>query len=140
VISQRERLQLNPFGTCAAAGAVALGLLGLFLGDDISLGMTNSLRGAAAPIAHLWGAMATIGGLMKLVGLYGGRTTIEVPGLWLMTGAYGFYCATVLIGLGRSGLVAGILAGAMTIGCLLKVRMIMARARAVPGPRSGGQG
>jgi hypothetical protein len=132
---RRKRLRLNPFGTLAACAAVLLGILGLVMGEGVSEGMTNSLRGAAAPVAHLWGAMSAAGGAMKLYGLYWHRTTVEVPGLWLMSGAYAFYCVTVLVGLGRHGLAAGVIAGALAIGCVLKVRVIMGTARAVDRER-----
>jgi hypothetical protein len=125
----RDRLEWNPFGTADAAAAVVLGVLGIVLGDGISQGMTNSLAGHANVIAHLWGVGLAGGGLMKLFGLYAGRTTIEVPGLWIMCGGFAFYAITVVTGLGRHGLAAGVLATAATIGCVLKVRTIMRRAR-----------
>ena len=128
-ISRRERLRLNPFGTMAAGAAVVLGTLGAILGDTVSQGMTNSLHGTATIMAHLWGAIFALGGGLKLYGLYWGRSTMEIPGLWMMTGGYAFYAITVIGGLGKGGLAAGILATAFTIGCMLKVRIIMHRAR-----------
>ncbi|MEV4179952.1 hypothetical protein AB0J28_00715 [Streptosporangium canum] len=114
----------------AAGAAVVLGGLGVVLGDDVSQGMTNSLYSTAGVMAHLWGIMFAAGGLLKLYGLYWHRSTVEIPGLWMMTGGYAFYCITVLAGLGVHGLAAGIISAALTIGCLLKVRLIMRRARA----------
>ncbi|MEV4059739.1 hypothetical protein [Nonomuraea dietziae] len=130
MLSRRERLRHNPFGTVAAAAAVVLGALGLALGDDVSQGMTNSLRDSAGPIAHLWGAMFSAGGVLKLYGLYWHRSMVEIPGLWMMTGGYAFYAITVVTGLGMHGLAAGIISAALTLGCLLKVRIIMGAARA----------
>lgn len=127
----RYELELNPFGTMAALAAVVLGGLGAVLGDGVSAGMTNSLHATANVTAHLWGGAFAIGGVLKLVGLYGRRSTIEIPGLWAMTGGYAFYSMTVTVGLGMHGLAAGIISGAMTIGCLIKTRIIMTRARRV---------
>lgn len=129
-LSRRERLRHNPFGTTAATAAVVLGTLGLALGDDVSQGMTNSLRNAAGPIAHLWGAMFTTGGLLKIYGLFWHRSMVEILGLWMMCGGYAFYSITVLVGLGMHGLAAGIISAALGVGCLLKVRIIMGAAHA----------
>jgi hypothetical protein len=127
----RHQLDLNPFGTMAAVAAVVLGILGIVLGDGVSQGMTLSLHSTANLTAHLWGVLFAAGGALKLFGLYTGRSTVEVPGLWAMTGGYAFYCITVITGLGAHGLAAGIISGAMTVGCLIKTRIIMTRARRV---------
>jgi hypothetical protein len=127
----RLQLDLNPFGTMAAAAAIVLGTLGIFLGDGVSQGMTLSLHATANLTAHLWGTAFAAGGVLKLIGLYARRSTIEIPGLWAMTGGYAFYSITVTAGLGMHGLAAGIISGAMTIGCLIKTRIIMTRARQV---------
>ncbi|MEU5882165.1 hypothetical protein [Spirillospora sp. NPDC047279] len=120
-----------------AGAAIILGGLGLVIGEEVSQGMTNSLAGHANVIAHLWGAMFTIGGLLNLYGLYARRLLIEVPGLYLITGGYAFYCLTVITGLKTHGLAAGTISGALTIGCVLKAQAIMGRARAVS--REGGE-
>jgi hypothetical protein len=130
-IGWRIQLELNPFGTMAALAAVVLGALGVVLGDGVSQGMTLSLHSTANVTAHLWGATFAIGGALKLVGLYTRRSTVEIPGLWLLTGGYAFYSITVTSGLGVHGLAAGIISGAMTIGCIIKTRIIMTRARQV---------
>lgn len=130
-VSRRESLELNPFGTVAAGAAVVLGTIGAVLGDDVSQGMTNSLHDTAGPVAHLWGIMFAAGGLLKIYGLYWHRATMEIPGLWMMTGGYAFYAITVVTGLGMHGLAAGVIAAALTIGCLIKVRIIMRHARAL---------
>jgi hypothetical protein len=127
----RLQLDLNPFGTMAAAAAIVLGILGMILGDGVSQGMTTSLHATANVTAHLWGVMFAAGGALKLLGLYTNRTTLEIPGLWAMTGGYAFYAITVIVGLGMHGLAAGIISAAMTIGCLVKTQIIMARARQV---------
>ena len=129
-VNRREYLRLNPFGTVAASAAVVLGTLGAVLGDGVSQGMTLSLHTTASVMAHLWGIMFALGGALKLYGLYFGRSTMEIPGLWMMTGGYAFYAITVVTGLGRGGLAAGILATALTIGCVIKVQIIMRRAKA----------
>lgn len=129
--SRRENLRRNPFGTVAAGAAVVLGTLGLIMGDEVSAGMTNSLYSTAGVMAHLWGGMFATGGVLKLYGLYWNRSTMEIPGLWMMCGGYGFYAITVIVGLGVHGLAAGVISAAMTIGCLLKVRIIMWHARQV---------
>lgn len=133
----RALLAWNPFGTMIAGAAIILGGLGLVIGEEVSQGMTNSLAGHANVIAHLWGAMFTIGGLLNLYGLYARRLLIEVPGLYLITGGYAFYCLTVITGLKTHGLAAGTISGALTIGCVLKAQAIMGRARAVS--REGGE-
>jgi hypothetical protein len=130
MLSRRERLRHNPFGTVAAGAAVMLGTLGLVIGDDVSQGMTNSLRNAAGPIAHLWGAMFALGGVLKIYGLFWHRSTVEIPGLWMMCGGYAFYSITVVVGLGMHGLAAGVISAALCLGCLLKVRIIMGAAHA----------
>lgn len=127
----RDLLERNPFGTMTAAAAVVLGGLGVILGDGVSQGMTNSLAGYANVTAHLWGAALAGGGAAKLIGLYAHRSTVEVPGLWVMCGGYAFYAITVMVGLGAHGLAAGVISAAMTIGCVLKVGIIMRRARRV---------
>lgn len=125
----RDYLRYNPFGTMAALAALTLGGLGVVLGDGVSQGMTVSLRDAAGPLAHLWGLMFAGGGALKLFGLYAHRSTVEIPGLWLMVGGYTFYSITVIAGLGQHGLAAGVISTALAMGCLLKVNIIMARAR-----------
>jgi hypothetical protein len=130
MLSRRERLRFNPFGTVAAAAAVVLGTLGLVMGDGVSQGMTNSLRHAADPVAHLWGAVFAAGGLLKLYGLFWHRSMIEILGLWMMCGGYVFYSITVMVGLASHGLAAGVISAALGVGCLLKVRLIMVAAHA----------
>jgi hypothetical protein len=137
-MSRRDRLRFNPFGTAAGSAAVVLGVLGLIIGDAVSQGMTNSLRGAAGPVAHLWGLELAAGGLLKLFGLYWHHSELEIPGLWLMGGGFAFYSITVMVGLGAHGLAAGIIAGALAIGCLVKVRVIMQDARAAARKRQEG--
>lgn len=127
----RLRLEHNPFGTMAGLAAIVLGGLGAVIGDGVSAGMTSSMHSVASPVAHLWGAMFSAGGVLKLYGLYFHRSTVEIPGLWMMTGGYAFYSLTVTAGLGMHGVAAGIISGAMTIGCFLKARLIMRSARAV---------
>jgi hypothetical protein len=127
----RIHLELNPFGTMAAVAGILLGTLGAIIGDGVSQGMTLSLHSTANLTAHLWGVAFAIGGALKLIGLYTGRSTIEIPGLWAMTGGYAFYAGTVTLGLGMHGLAAGIISGATAIGCLIKTRIIMTRARRV---------
>lgn len=136
----RDRLRANPFGSMAAVAACLLGLLGALFGDMVSQGMTNSLRQSAPPVAHLWGVLFTTGGLVKLYGLYWSRSGWEVIGLWAMTGGYLFYAITVTAGLGLHGLAAGIISGALAIGCILKARLIMATARAVARAADLGNG
>lgn len=139
----RLTFDLNVFGTMAASAAIVLGSLGVVLGDGVSQGMTLSLHHATANIvAHLWGAAFATGGALKLIGLYAHRSTIEIPGLWAMTGGYAFYSITVTVGLGMHGLAAGIISGALTVGCLFKTRIIMSRARQVTrrAETAGGSG
>lgn len=132
MLTWRDRLATNPFGTMAGLAAVILGCAGLISGDRVSAGMTNSLRDTASLIAHLWGGMFALGGILKLYGLYRHRTTVEIPGLWLMIAGYAFYALTVTAGLGMHGMAAGVLASALCLGCLLKVRLINRSAKAAP--------
>jgi hypothetical protein len=127
--SWRTRRELNPFGTVVGAAAVLLGGQGIVLGDGVSQGMTNSLHAQAALIAHLWGVVLALGGALKLAGLFGGRSAIEIVGLWMMCGGFGFYCVTVVTGLAAHGLAAGTISGALAVGSYNKVRIIMRRAR-----------
>lgn len=128
-LTDTAMVRRNPFGIAASAAAVVLGGLGLVLGADVSQGMTNSLHGADELVAHLWGLMFVAGGLLKLYGLYWHRSIVEIPGLWMMSGAYAFYAVTVVTGLGEHGLAAGIISAALATGCLLKVHTIMRSAR-----------
>jgi hypothetical protein len=134
-----DRLRANPFGTMAALAAIVLGMLGALFGDMVSQGMTVSLRESAPMVAHLWGLMFTCGGTIKLVGLYGRRAAWEIPGLWMMFGGYCFYSITVVAGLGRHGLAAGIISGALAVGCMLKARTIMRAAGVVAQANTGGE-
>lgn len=127
----RDRLAVNPFGTAAGIAAIILGVLGAVIGDRVSQGMTNSLASASNGTAHVWGALLAAGGVFKLSGLYSGRSSVEISGLWLMAGGYLFYAITVLAGLGSHGLAAGIISSALATGCAVKVRVIMRRARDV---------
>jgi hypothetical protein len=127
----RAPLDVHPFGTLTAAGAVVLGFLGVIFGDGVSEGMTISLAGYANIVAHLWGVGFAAGGAAKLIGLYARRTTIEVPGLWLMAGGYAFYSITVVVGLGGHGTAAGVISAAAAIGSVLKARTIMRLALAL---------
>lgn len=124
-----SRLYINPFGTMAAIAAIILGGLGLLLGDGVSQGMTTSLKDSANFVAHLWGGAFAAGGALKLAGLYLHRTDLELPGLWMMTGGYAFYSITVTVGLAMHGLAAGIISGALAVGCLFKAWLIMRAAR-----------
>jgi hypothetical protein len=116
-----------------AIAAIVLGGLGAVIGDGASQGMTNSLAGHANAIAHVWGATFAAGGVLKLYGLYSRRVTLELPGLYIVSGGYGFYALTVIPGLGVHGLAAGIISGALALGSLLKARAIMRRAREMAG-------
>jgi hypothetical protein len=129
----RNALASNPFGTMVAIAAIVLGGLGAVIGDGASQGMTNSLAGHANAIAHIWGAVFAAGGLLKLCGLYSRRVTLELPGLYIVGGGYGFYALTVVPGLGVHGLAAGIISGALAVGSLFKARAIVRRARQVVG-------
>lgn len=127
----RDRVIYNPFGTMAALGAIVLGCLGTVIGDGVSQGMTNSLRDSATLVGHLWGIMFATGGILKLIGMAQGRSTLEMPGLWLMCGGYAFYSITVLVGLGQGGIAAGTISATLATGCLIKTRLIMRQAREV---------
>lgn len=135
----RSRLASNPFGTMVAVAAILLGGLGAIVGDGASQGMTNSLAGHANVIAHIWGAAFSAGGALKLFGLYARRVTLELPGLYIVSGGYAFYALTVIPGLGMHGLATGIISGAMAVGSLVKAQVIMRHARRVVGTavRSG---
>lgn len=133
MITWRDRLRLNPFGTMAALAALVLGALGAALGDDVSEGMRNSLSHSADVVAHLWGIAFATGGVLTLWGLYRHRSEVELPGLWLLIGGYTFYSITVLTGLGQAGLAAGTISAAMAIGCALKAVTVMEQARRVAG-------
>lgn len=122
-------MNYNPFGTVAALSGVILGTLGIVVGDGVSQGMTQSLHGTANFVAHLWGAIFATGGAAKLYGLYRGHIAAELPGLSMLTGGYGFYSITVVAGLGYHGLAAGIISGALCVGCYLKLRIILRRVR-----------
>lgn len=130
-LTWRDRLEYNPFGTVAALTGVILGSLGIAVGDGVSQGMTQSLHDTASLVAHLWGVIFASGGALKLYGLYGGRMAAEIPGLSLLVGGYGFYSITVVAGLGYHGLAAGIISGALCIGCWLKLRVILRRVRRI---------
>lgn len=125
----KRTLYRNPFGTLAALAGTVLGVAGLVMGDGVSQGMTNSLHASAFAVAHLWGAMFAAGGALKLAGLYRHRTTLEIPGLWMLIGGYAFYSITVITGLGTHGLAAGIISAALAAGCALKARAILHAAR-----------
>ncbi|WP_018656957.1 hypothetical protein [Actinomadura flavalba] len=130
-MSLRRRLSGDPFATAVAGSAIALGTVGMVIGERVSQGMTNSLAGQANAVAHVWGLMLAAGGVLVLCGHDARRSTLELPGLYLVTGGYAFYCTTVLTGLGTHGLAAGLMSGALAGGCLLKAREISVRARAV---------
>jgi hypothetical protein len=121
----------NPFGTMAALAAIVLGVLGTVIGDGVSQGMSNSLRDSATLVGHLWGMMFATGGLLHLIGLGQGRSTMEIPGLWLMSGGYAFYAITVVAGLGHGGIAAGTISTAMAVGSLVKTKVIMRQAHEV---------
>lgn len=134
-MSRRAALRLNPFGTMTACAAVALGVVGVVIGQDVSQGVTNSLRGVAGPVAHLWGLELAIGGMLTLTGLYWRHSELEIPGLWMMCGGWAFYSITVVVGLGLHGMAAGIISAALTAGCLVKA-IVITRAAA----RNRGEG
>lgn len=127
----RGRLAANPFGTMVAVAAILLGGVGAVIGDGVSQGMTNSLAGHANVIAHMWGLAFGTGGVLKLYGIYSRRVTLELPGLYVVGGGYGFYALTVIPGLGVHGLAAGIISGALAVGSLMKARVITQSARRV---------
>lgn len=127
---RREQLHRHPLGSAAATAGIVLGTLGLIVGQDVSQGMTNSLRGVAGPVAHLWGLELAAGGVLMLVGLYWRHSELETPGLWMLAAGYAFYAITVVVGLGFHGLAAGIISAALAIGCVIKVRATMRKARA----------
>jgi hypothetical protein len=129
VLGWKGLLTLNPFGTLAAIAAVVLGAAGTVVGEDISQGMTLTLHSTADLTAHAWGVLLMSGGILKLVGLYLRKSTLEIPGLWCMAGGYGFYSITVTFGLGVHGIAAGTISAAMTISCMLKAHIIVTRAR-----------
>ncbi|MCO6009754.1 hypothetical protein NE236_32765 [Actinoallomurus purpureus] len=114
-----------------AVAAIVLGGLGAVIGDDTSQGMSKSLAGHSNAIAHIWGVTFAVGGVLKLYGLFTRRVTLELPGLYIVSGGYGFYALTVVPGLGVHGLAAGIVSGSLAVGSLLKAKAIMRRARQV---------
>lgn len=133
-MTRREKIADNPFGTMAAAAGIILGGLGVIVGDDVSQGMTNTLRATATVVAHLWGVELATGGILKLLGMFRGRPDIETLGLWLLCGGFAFYCLTVVAGLGHGGLAAGTVSAALAIGCVLKSRLIRRQAQHLLDP------
>lgn len=118
----RERLVGSPFQVAATVMAVPIGIVAIALGADISEAMSRVL-GNVPEIVRLWGVAIAVGGVVAVYGRYGGRPWLERAGLRLLGPAYGLYGFSVLLGLGRGGMVTGPMFLALAVACFARARL-----------------
>lgn len=118
----RDRLAMAPFQVAVTVMAVPLGLAAVILGASASEAMSRVL-GNVPEVVRLWGAATAVGGAMAVYGRYGGSGALERAGLRLLGPTYGLYGLSVLLGLGRGGMVAGPMFLALAVSCFVRARL-----------------
>jgi hypothetical protein len=118
-----------PFATNLSLISIPIGLLALVIGPEVSRGFVNVFAGRPEVI-YGWGALLLLGGINVAMGI-GRKPSREQAGLYVLALAYAFYGVSVIIGLGRGGLVTGPTFIALAASCIQRAHNILVTARAM---------
>lgn len=113
----------RPFTLPLAVAAVVVGCLALWFGAAISAALSVVLPESVAPadtIARFWGLIQVIGGVQVLRGVLIPRLDTERSGWGYLIGAFVFYAAGLVGGLGVAGSAAGTYMALLAVGCALR--------------------
>ena len=130
----------RPF-TLPLAAAVVVGALALWFGAAVSAALSVVLPESVAPadtIARFWGLIQVIGGVQVLRGVLIPRLDTERSGWGYLIGAFVFYAAGLVGGLGVAGSAAGTYMALLAVGCALRswgLKQIRDAAREAEGSR-----
>jgi hypothetical protein len=121
--------QIYPFATLLSLVSIPVGLLALCVGPEVSTAFTR-VFGRPEPV-YLWGVVLLLGGAHVAYGLGWHVPSRERAGLWVLAGAWSFYGACVILGLGLGGLVTGPLSLTLAAAALLRARVILRTAQTI---------
>lgn len=116
-----------PFATLIPLAAVPIGLLSIAIGPEVSRAFTIVYH--RPELIYAWGAVLALGGAYVAAGIMRRTPSYERGGLYVLGGAFTFYGISVIIGLGRGGLVTGPMFCVIAAACLLRARLILVRAK-----------
>lgn len=104
------------------------GTLALIYGDAVSAALGNI---AADTVSRFMGAALLAGAVLTLIGLARNKHVYEFTGLSILAIGLAVYGLGVLLGLGLQGAVAGPIALAVSLGTVLRLRSLSAKARVI---------
>lgn len=110
----RYRWRRTPYSLCMALGSLPVGILGAFLGSQVSRAITEAVGGVW--LTHVWGGFLAFSGLLTLAGIATGRWLLELAGLRMLAAALLFYSICCYFGLGVGGIVSGTFALVFAVG------------------------
>lgn len=113
----------RPFTLPIGVAAVVVGALALWNGAAVSAALSVVLPESVAPadtIARFWGLIQVIGGVQVLRGVLIPRLDTERAGWSYLIGAFVFYAAGLVGGLGVAGSAAGTYMALLAVGCALR--------------------
>jgi hypothetical protein len=115
-----KRTQQLPFQLLATAVSVPIGIAALSIGTEVSTAMSRVLSGQI-PVVRLWGLLMLAGGGCATYGRLAHRLGLERTGLRVLAPAYALYAGSVLLGLGKGGLVTGPMFFALALACYVRL-------------------
>ena len=118
-----------PFATNLSLVSIPIGLAAMVLGPPVSRAFSILFDQPA--VVYVWGVVLFLGGLYVAAGIGRLKPSMERAGLFVLAPAYAFYGTSVVIALGKGGLVAGPVFLALAVSCLQRARIISAAARTV---------
>lgn len=118
-----------PFATNLSLASIPIGLLAVAIGPGISRGLGEVYAGRPEPI-YAWGVVLLLGGFNVAIGIGRRLPSRERAGLYVLGMAYAFYGVSVMIGLGRGGLVTGPIFITLALSCIQRAHIILVAARA----------
>jgi hypothetical protein len=116
-----------PFATLIPLAAVPIGLLSIAIGPEVS--RAYSIVFHQPELVYAWGAVLTLGGAYVAAGIMRRTPSYQRGGLYVLAFAFLFYGVSVMIGLGRGGLVTGPMFCTIAAACLLRARLILVKAK-----------
>lgn len=111
-----------PFATGLSLISVPIGLLAIFIGQEVSRAFTI-VWNRPEPV-YVWGVVLLLGGAHVAAGIMGQNTARERAGLWILAVAYAFYGASVILGLGWGGMVTGPTFLVLALCCIQRALMV----------------
>jgi hypothetical protein len=118
-----------PFATNLSLVSIPIGLTAMILGPPVSRAFSILFHQPA--VVYVWGVVLFLAGVYVAAGIGRLKPSMERAGLFVLAPAYSFYGVSVIIALGKGGLVTGPVFLALAVSCLQRARIISTAARSL---------